>query len=465
MISSIRQIFDNQRPISITLRQSDASQRKAKLRKLKQAILANEDAVFAALEKDLGKARFEAAFTEVYFVYGEIDFAIKHLTAWMRPRKVAPTLTAIFAKNRIYYEPKGVSLIIAPWNYPFQLLMSPLVSAIAAGNCCIVKPSEISPATSAVIKKIISDHFDEQEIACVEGDARVAAELLEIPFDHIFFTGGTEIGKKVMAAAAKNLTSVTLELGGKSPVIIDEHTDLKKTAEKIMWGKFINAGQTCIAPDYVLIKPQQEDQFVKYASLALGRMYFYSGQLNEGSYGKIINSKNFERLQALIAEAENEGAIIKFGGKANRDKRVIEPIILSNVNPSSKLMQEEIFGPVLPLISYSHLPEAIDFINQRPKPLALYVFSDDSNTVNQIIKQTSAGGTAVNDVIVHIANPNMPFGGAGNSGMGSSHGFFGFKAFSHQRAVMFQSALDFNRFAYPPYGEKSSLLKWLKKLM
>ena len=462
---TIQQVFELQRAHSLTLRNTDSSQRKNKLRKLKNVIEANEKEIYAALDIDLRKSQFEAAFSEVYFVYAEIDFAIKHLSGWMKPKRAGVTMSSFLTKSRIYYEPKGVCLILAPWNYPFQLLIGPLISAIAAGNCAILKPSEISQATSAAVMKIISENFDSNEIACFEGNTEVSKTLLEVPFDHIFFTGGTAVGKVVMTAAAKNLTSVTLELGGKSPCIIDEHTNLQKTAEKIMWGKFMNAGQTCIAPDYILIKKEQEEEFIKHASAALDKMYYPDGKLDKQSYGKIINEKNFNRINELVIDAVTGGAKVTVGGSNQSGDLTFEPTILTNVSPDSKIMQEEIFGPLLPVLNYQTIKEAVDFVNNRPKPLALYVFTDQRKVSDYIIMNTSTGGTAVNDVLVHISNPKLPFGGVNSSGIGSCHGYFGFKTFSHERAVMFQSSINTNQIIYPPFGKKNGLLKWLKKLM
>jgi aldehyde dehydrogenase (NAD+) len=461
---NIRRIFELQKAHSLTLRSTNALQRKSKLLKLKSIIENYEPVIFDALKKDLGKSKFESALSEVYLVYAEINFALKNLSGWMRGRKAKSTLSGLLSKNYIYYEPKGVALIIAPWNYPFQLLISPLVSAIAAGNCIMLKPSEISSETSRVITQMINENFDEKEIFCFEGDREVAEQLLDHPFDHIFFTGGTEVGKVVMAAAAKNLTPVTLELGGKSPVIIDEHVNLRKAVEKIVWGKFLNAGQTCIAPDYVLIKSAQQEEFLRLAKQTLEKLYYSKGHIDEKSYGKIINEQHYLRLNDLVQDALRNGAEISIGRRVE-NKHTIEPTIVTNVSADSALMQGEIFGPVLPLINYDSLEEAIKFVNVRPKPLALYIFSENRCSVDQIIKQTSAGGTTVNDIALHFANPHMPFGGVGASGMGSSHGFFGFKAFAHERAVTFQSRIDFNRFAYPPYGEKQGLLKWLKRVL
>jgi len=398
-------------------------------------------------------------------VYAEIDFAIKNLSNWLKPRSVAASLSSFFTKNRIFYEPKGVSLIISPWNYPFQLLIAPLVSAIAAGNCAMLKPSELSPATTSLLLKLINDNFDSKEVACFEGGVEVSEALLELPFDHIFFTGSPKIGKVVMAAAARHLSSVTLELGGKSPAIITEDADLQKSAEKIVWGKFINSGQTCIAPDYVLIHSSKEQEFLSLAKLKIEQLFYNNNVLDKSSYGKIINSGHYQRLEALRDKAVKDGAIVVKGGTDSVDDQTLAPVLLSNVSASSAIMQEEIFGPLLPVISYESIDKAIEFINQRPKPLALYVFSGSGEVIRDTIRQTSAGGTCVNDVVIHISNPNLPFGGIGNSGAGSCHGFFGFKAFSHERAVMFQSKMDFSKIAYPPYSEKRGLLKWLKKIM
>lgn len=460
-MNQISQIFASQQNRSIQLRGSSLEERKNKLRKLKQLIQANEDLIYQALADDLRKPLFEAALTEVYFVYGEIDFALKNLLGWMKPKKVPAPLASLITKNRIHYEPKGVSLIISPWNYPFQLLISPLISAIAAGNCAVLKPSELSPATSKLACRLILENFDPAEIACVEGDAETAKTLLALPFDHIFFTGSTHIGKIVMEAAAKHLGSVTLELGGKSPVLIAEGANLEKAAEKIVWGKFMNAGQTCIAPDYVLVPEHQLEELLQLMAQKINKLYKKDAQLDKTLYGKIINKNHFERLKNLCDDAVKQGAKIQIGGQFEPADLTMEPTIITGVPLDAGLMQEEIFGPILPILTYKTKEEAIQLINARPKPLALYVFAKES-VANKVIRHTSAGGTAVNDVVVHISNPNLPFGGTGTSGTGSCHGFYGFKAFSHERAVMYQSAIDFNWLVYPPFN--MSLLKWLKKL-
>jgi aldehyde dehydrogenase (NAD+) len=465
MEQKINSIFESQQAYKYTLRKSNVSERISKLKALKKSIEKHEPQLYAALHNDLRKSTFESAVTELIFIYGELDFTIKNLHGWTKPKYVGKTLSNPFSKNRIYYEPKGVCLIIAPWNYPFQLVMSPLISAIAAGNCVMVKPSEISASTSKVINSIISETFDEQEVACVEGDARVSTKLLSLPFDHIFFTGSTEIGKVVMEAAAKHLSSVTLELGGKSPTIIDKEADLARAAEKIAWGKLVNSGQTCIAPDYVFVHQQHFDEFIGLYKAAVKKLYFSNEQVDPSNYGKIITPKHFKRLKMLVDDAVEKGARIDFGGTFVENQQSIDPIVLSSIPTGSKVLEEEIFGPILPVITYTDLADVITQINAKSKPLALYIFSKSNTNIQKIIKQTSAGGTCINDVLVHISNPKLPFGGVNASGMGSSHGFFGFKAFSHERSVVFQSSIDFNSLVYPPYQGKEWVLKMLKKIM
>lgn len=461
MSLQISEIFELQKSRQIQLRQTSANERKEKLRKLKRLIQSHEELIYQALVDDLRKPLFEAALTEVYFVYGEIDFALKNLSSWMKPKRVSATLASALTRNRVYYEPKGVSLIISPWNYPFQLLISPLVSAIAAGNCAILKPSELSPATSKLLCRLINENFDPAEIACFEGDVQVAQSLLALPFDHIFYTGSTQVGKVVMEAAAKHLGSVTLELGGKSPALVTESANLDKVAEKIVWGKFLNAGQTCIAPDYVLLPEKLLEAFIAKLDQSIQKLYHSNGSLDKSVYGKIISKRHFDRLKTLTEQAVKQGAQICLGGNFEEADLTISPTVLSGVPLTSGIMEEEIFGPVLPIITYKQLDEAVRLINDRPKPLALYIFAENK-LAKEIIKNTSAGGTAVNEVLIHISNPHLPFGGIGPSGTGSCHGFYGFKAFSHERSVLFQSKIDMSRLVYPPFN--MGLLKWLKKL-
>ena len=463
---AIRSIFATQKKNQLSIKLLSIDERKGKLKKLKNAIKAKENDISEALKKDLRKNPFESAVFEVFFIYAEIDFAIKNLSLWTSAQTVPSNLLNLMTKSKITYEPKGVCLIISPWNYPFQLLMSPLISAIAAGNCCILKPSELAPATSKVLANLIKETFQEDEIALIEGDVTISTELLALPFNHIFFTGSTQVGKVVMAAAAKNLSSVTLELGGKSPVIIDDNTDLKKAASKIIWGKLANTGQTCIAPDYVFVHENQQEQFIKLLKSTIEQTYFINGQINTEDYGKIISPSHFNRLKKLVEDAIQKGAEIKIGGTFEEFSQTIYPTVLTNISPDSLILQEEIFGPILPVLSYKNINEAIDYINANNKPLALYIFSDNNSSIEHILKTTTSGGVCVNDVLIHISNPNLSFGGVNTSGMGGSHGFHGFKSFSHERSVMYQSKLfDISKIIYPPYNGKQMVLKLLRKII
>jgi aldehyde dehydrogenase (NAD+) len=466
MDQKIQFIFDSQQAYKYTLRKTNVAQRIAKLKVLKHTLLKFEQQIYDALQKDLRKSKFETAVTELYFIYGELDFAIQHLGNWMRPKGIGKTWNNLFAKNRLIYEPKGVCLIISPWNYPLQLSLSPLISAIAAGNCVVLKPSEISTHTSAIVAQIVAAAFESREVACLLGNAETATELLTLPFDHIFFTGSTPVGKIVMAAAAKNLASVTLELGGKSPTIIDSKANLKVAAEKIAWGKLINSGQTCIAPDYVLVPQHQLDEFVALYQAAAQQLFFKSAsEIDPSAYCKLINRSHFLRLKAWVDEAVANGAKLNWCGKFEEETLTIHPIVISQIPEGMKLMEEEIFGPILPVIPYENLPSAVAKVNESSKPLALYIFSESKKNIEYIITNTSAGGTCVNDVLVHIANPKLPFGGVNGSGMGSSHGIFGFKNFAHERAIVYQRKLNFNSLIYPPYLGKDWVLKLLKKIM
>lgn len=462
----INRIFDAQKNNQLSVKLAPVDDRKNKLKKLKAAIKANEQVIFDALDKDLRKPVFESAVFEVLFIYAEIDFAIKNLSLWTRQQTVSSNLLNLMTKCCIKYEPKGVCLIIAPWNYPFQLLMSPLVSAIAAGNCCILKPSELAPATSQVLAELINGIFREEEIAVVEGNVCVSTELLSLPFNHIFFTGSTQIGKVVMEAASKHLSTVTLELGGKSPAIIDTNSDLQKAADKITWGTFANAGQTCITPDYVFVHEAQQEKFIDLLKANIEKKYFKNDQLNKEDYGKIISENHYKRLKSLFDDALNKGAQVKIGGTFEESDLTIYPTVITNVSPDSLMMQEEVFGPVLPVLTYKNISEVIEYVNANNKPLALYVFSNNNKQVENILNQTSSGGVCINDLMIHISNPHLSFGGINTSGMGGSHGFHGFKSFSHERSVMYQSKLfDISKLIYPPYKGKEMILKLLRKLM
>lgn len=464
MNDSILQLFDVQQGHQQELRMSSAGVRIGKLRRLKANILKFESRIFEALEADLRKNAYESALTEVYFIYSEIDYAIKRLPSWMRKKSKPYTFTSFLSKNWIQYESLGTSLIISPWNYPFQLSMSPLVSAIAAGCSVILKPSEYSPKTSEVIKDLIEETFSEKEVKCLLGEKELATELLKLPFNKIFFTGNPEVGKIVMKAGAEHLSSVTLELGGKSPVIIAEDYDLKAAALKIAWGKLINAGQTCIAPDYLFIPQGAVESFNIAFQDACRELFYQDGELDYNRYAKIINSRHQQRIEGLLDDALQRNAKILWQASGG-DQQSISPVLITDVDQGSKIMEEEIFGPLLPVISYTNIQEVVEHINARPKPLAMYIFSDSGSFSNELLRRCSSGSVCINDVLIQVSNPNLPFGGVNHSGIGSCHGFYGFKAFSHERAIMKQTKFSFSKMIYPPYQGKESIFKLLKKWM
>ena len=456
---SIDEVFAAQRETAIALRTSTAHMRREKLRRLEEAVLVNRNAIYRALVGDLRKPEAEADLFEIMPVISGIRHARRHLASWMKPERASPTMTMLGTKARIFYEPRGVALIMASWNYPVSLLVGPLASAIAAGCTAILKPSEISPACSAVITKMIGEAFAPSEIAAFEGDATVASQLLELPFDHIFFTGSPAIGKAVMAAAARHLSSVTLELGGKSPVIVDETADLAKAARSTAWGKFTNCGQTCIAPDYAYVHERLMPQFTEAMKLAIERQYGDPAQSLD--YCRIINERHFDRICRLIDEAVAGGAKMLLGGERGRAQKYIAPTLITGMGKDSHIMKEEIFGPVLPVLPYRELDEPIAAINRRPKPLALYVFAKDQERVRRVLKATSAGGSCVNAAIMQFAHENLPFGGIGTSGLGNAHGFYGFRTFSHERAVLVDK-FSVTPLLYPPYTPRvKQMIKWI----
>jgi aldehyde dehydrogenase (NAD+) len=447
-VPAIETVFVAQRETAIALRTSTAQMRIAKLRKLEAAIVANRDAIYRALAVDLGKQEAEADLFDILPVISGIRHARRHLTSWMKPKRAAPTMSLFGTKARIRHEPKGVSLIIAPWNYPISLMLGPLTSAIAAGCPAIVKPSEISEGSSALMAKMLAETFAPEEIAAFEGDAEVSTALLDLPFDHIFFTGSPAVGKVVMTAAAKNLASATLELGGKSPVIVDESANVARAAKSVAWGKFTNCGQTCIAPDYAYVHESCFSQFVNVARDAIAKMYGNPAQSPD--YCRMINQRHFERVSRLIDDAAARGAAIVTGGERDAAQKFIAPTLLTGVGADALVMQEEIFGPVLPVISYRDLAEPIATINARPKPLALYVYAKDHARANRVLAETSAGGSCVNASVLQFVHENLPFGGIGNSGLGNAHGFYGFRAFSHERAVL-EDKFSIVPMLFPPY--------------
>lgn len=455
--SAIQTLVAKQQAYFATNETKSIEFRKTQLRKLRQVIAQNEEALIEALYKDLHKHEFEAYSTEIGFVYKDLDKTIANLDRWARPQAVSTPLFHFKAESYIQAEPYGSVLVIAPWNYPFQLLLAPAIGALGAGNTVIMKPSEYAEHTSALVTKMINDNFNPAYLQVVAGGVPETQALLQEKFDYIFFTGGTSVGKVIYQAAAKHLTPVTLELGGKSPCIVDRDTHLDYTAKRIMWGKFMNAGQTCIAPDYVLVDKKVKAEFVEKCKYYLKKFYTEDPKSSD-SYGRIINRRHFERLEAYL----QDGTIV-YGGKTDASEKFISPTLIVEADLNSPLMQEEIFGPILPIIEYDNLQEAVNFIKARPKPLALYMFSKNQQKIDKVLSETSAGGVTINDTVMHIANGALPFGGVGDSGIGGYHGEHSFQLFSHKKAVLHRSFLIEEPIRYAPYGKVSR--KWLKKLM
>ncbi len=424
------------------------------LKKLKTAVLANERLICSALQADLNKPETESYMCEIGIVYDEISFHIKHLKKWMKNKRVKTPIAQFKSRSFISPEPYGVALIMSPWNYPVQLCLSPLIGAISAGNCAIIKPSSYSPNVSEVIEKIISQAFSREYVAVVTGGREENELLLNEKFDFIFFTGSVAVGKYVMKKASENLVPLCLELGGKSPVIVEKSANLEISARRICFGKMLNAGQTCVAPDYVLCEKSVKDKFVEYYKKAV--LEFFKGEFSD--FPKIINQKHFLRLKNLLV-----GEKIIFGGELNENTRFISPTLVEIENLNSPLMQEEIFGPILPIITFENLDECIELINFKPKPLALYLFTTDRQTEKRVLNGCSFGGGCINDTIIHLATPYMGFGGVGQSGMGAYHGEQSFKTFSHFRSIVKKSfSLDL-KMRYRPYTRKKE--KIIKKFL
>jgi len=433
--NDIARVFAAQQANQWNVKATNAEQRKAKLAKLKAAVEAHADAIIAAVQADTRKPEGEIRVTEILNVTSNIQRNIDNLDAWMTPTEVTPSMNPN-DKAQIVYEARGVCLILGPWNFPLGLALGPLAAAVAAGNCCIVKLTDLCPATARVAASIIRDVFDENEVALFEGDVSVATALLELPFSHIFFTGSTRVGKLVMAAAAKHLASVTLELGGKSPVIIDEGADIEKIAADLAGAKQFNGGQACICPDYVFVKASERDRLVAgFKAKVAENLYSEAGDIKKESIAQIVNGSNFARVKSLVDDAVAKGAHTAVGGTLEEGDFTIHPTMLTEVTPDMKILQEEIFAPVLPVMTYDNLDEVIGHISSRDKPLALYIYSNDQTNVQKILDRTSSGGVTVNGVFSHYLENQLPFGGVNQSGMGSYHGYFGFKAFSHERAI------------------------------
>jgi aldehyde dehydrogenase (NAD+) len=431
--------------------------RRGQLDALETLLRDNEAQLSEALWSDLHKSATEAWTTEIGFVLSDIANQRSNLAKWTAPTSARLSLMFRPGKAQIIAEPKGVVLVLAPWNYPLQLVLSPMAAVITAGDAVVAKPSELAPATSAAIIELAARYLDPDAIAVVGGGIAEASALLEQKFDHIFFTGSTTIGRVVMRAAAEHLTPVTLELGGKSPAIVAADAAIEVTARRIAWGKFLNAGQTCVAPDYVLVAREQRDHLVEHLRVAIAEFYGDDPQTS-ADYGRIVNHQHFARLQALI-DRPGSGSIA-VGGSSDPSERYIAPTVLIDVEPDSNIMADEIFGPILPIIAIDTVDEALEFVNARPKPLALYVFSNDDHNVEETLRRTSSGGVAVNATVLHLGPPGLPFGGIGPSGMGAYHGRAGFETFSHMKSVYSRRTWPDLKIIYPPYTKlKSRLLR------
>ena len=454
-MNSIEQSFHNSKQYFNTHETKSLKFRKKQLKQLSKSIKNYESELLEAFQEDLGKNKVEAYATEIGFTLKNIKSARKELKNWAKTKQVNTPLFMFPTKSYIMKEPYGTVLIIGPFNYPFQLLIEPLIGAIAAGNTVILKPSEFTPNVSGVIQQIITDAFDPEYINIIQGNADTTQTLLQFPFDYIFFTGSEQVGRVVYGAASKNLTPVTLELGGKSPAIIDESANIKVASERICFGKFTNAGQTCVAPDYLLVNRKVKDELISALKKTITEFYGTNIQ-DSPDYGRIVNQKHYHRLNELLNIHHPE---ITFGGQTDINENFIAPTILEGTTFDSKIMENEIFGPILPIIAYDDFDEAIDLIRTKPKPLSLYLFSEDENSSERILNELSFGGGAINDTLMHLANPNLPFGGVGASGIGKYHGKYSFDTFSHDKSYIFKSTRLESSLLFPPYKGKFKYIK------
>jgi aldehyde dehydrogenase (NAD+) len=464
----LKAVFDSQQPTALRWRTSTARERIARITSLGDAMLAQREALYAAFQTDFGKCPSEVEGSELLPVVGEMRHAIKQLKRWMKPRKVRPTLTMIGTSSEVQHQPRGRVLIIAPWNYPLSLCFGPLVSALAAGNTVIIKPSEMTPAVSTVMAKIIGAAFPPSEVALIEGGMPTSQALLNLPFDHVFFTGSPAVGKIVMAAAARHLASVTLELGGKSPVIIGATANIALAAETVMWAKLLNNGQTCVAPDYVYVHESVKHAFADACCKAIQKFYgdTVADQMSSPDLARIINQRHVQRISSLLDDAMARGARLLAGGEVDVAQCFIAPTLLDNVAADATIMEEEIFGPVLPILDYTEIDDVIADINARPKPLALYCWSNDQKEIDNVLTRTSSGGACINYCVVQFMHGGLPFGGVNNSGIGNAHGYFGFRAFSHERAVLRSSRLMLAKLYFPPFtARRSRLIRWITDLL
>ena len=452
--NQIDDVFARQQCYALELRKSDYKQRLAVLDRFEQAFRESEEKIYQSAADDFSKPQAEVDMSEIMAVLAELKHVRKNLKKWMKPVSVMPTASMIGTSSKIVKEPKGVTLVVSPWNYPFNLTFGPMIWSIAAGNTVIIKPSEMTPNMSAVIADIVERAFRPEEVSLFQGEADVASYLTALPLDHIFFTGSPAVGKHVMAAAAKNLTSVTLELGGKSPVIVDKSVNIKKAVQSIAWGKFSNNGQTCIAPDYLYVHESVKDQFVRELTACVEKQYGLGNNAKDnGDYCKVVNTSHYNRINRLLEDAKSQGGKLITGGQIDDAGRFIAPTLIEGMASDSAIMEEEIFGPLLPVITFSNIEEVIDVVNSKPKPLALYIYSTNKRNIDKVLCETSAGDTCVNQTMMHFLHHNLPFGGVNNSGIGKSGGVWGFNAFTHERSVLndkFSSA----SMLHPPYTPK-----------
>lgn len=448
ILTEQRELFNSQKTKSLKFR-------KIYLEKLKEVIIKNEDLLYKAIYEDFGKSKFDTFTTEISFVIKDIDYYLKNLNSLAKPKKVRTNIANQLGSSKIHPEPLGCTLVIGAWNYPYQLSLSPVVAALAAGNTCILKPSEVAENSMKAMAKIINENFPKEYLYVAEGGVEEITEILKLKFDKIFFTGSPKVGQIVYEAAAKHLTPVTLELGGKSPAIVTSSANFEIAAKRIVWGKFLNAGQTCVAPDYILVDENVKDSFLDSLKSYIQKFNY---QPDSEHYTRIINERNYNRLVKLIDPDK-----IFFGGKTDPFTRYIEPTILNNVTWNDAVMQEEIFGPILPVLTFKNFNEALLQIEKGEKPLSAYLFSDSSEEKEHFISKISFGGGCINDVVMHLSNDYLPFGGVGNSGIGNYHGKFGFEAFSHQKAILDRATWGEPDLKYPPYTDKK--LNWIKKLL
>ncbi len=457
MAKQIPEIVQNQKTFFASGVTKDIAFRMTQLKNLKQALITHEKALIDALYADLKKPAFEAYTNEIYFIHKEINYALKKIKKWCKPQRKTTSIHSFPGYGYTKAEPYGVVLIIAPWNYPLYLTIVPLVGVLAAGNCAIIKPSEYAPQTATILTQLINNLFDPAYITVIKNGKKTAQTLLKQSFDYIFFTGSTRVGKIVMRAAAEHLTPLTLELGGKSPCIVHNDASINCAAKRIVWGKFLNAGQSCLAPDYLLVHHAAKNRLIKQLKHWIN-VFYGTDPAQSPDYARIVNKKHFDRLSNLL-----EQVTIITGGETDRNDLYIAPTIMENISLDSTIMQEEIFGPILPIIPYKELDEALTFINKRPKPLTLYLFSNNKKIQHKVIQNTSSGGICINDTLLHASSTKLPFGGVGLSGFGAYHGKTGFDTFSHHKTVFKNTCWFDSGLRYPPYDTR--LKKWVKNLL